>query len=382
MDSPLTPIEGTPAPFSSVLRETSDPQCRDAAICPVNQTAIEQLGGERSQPPFSALGAPSHLDSAVALQDAPQVALVDAVPAENHVEEEAATANAPQGDSIDGDVARASVGATTSPRAHPPKVTGSTSGPTAAVSQSIPSASGRAAVETSPSADAEAVGEPPTGSQDGFQPAKGEATRAAGRNALPTGAPLSKESSDGASVVRDGYGKSPDVAGPSRVEETQQPLARKRTAGKVKAPVRRSTGSAGGSVPVGRGGAQPFPSTGYQFEQMWRSTESSKDARLELLRTVPPSSVAKIFRRTPLEVELLGGVLCCLGEAFLPRRPVTALRWLKSLSKAARFGMTVALLGEGPGRAASRELLVRLESAPPEKVDPLEVETLRKMYLV
>eukprot|EP00752_Nemacystus_decipiens_P011197 g9950.t1 len=129
--------------------------------------------------------------------------------------------------------------------------------------------------------------------------------------------------------------------------------------------------------------ASQLPTTGYQFELMWRSADgSSPEARLELLRAVPPSSVAKFFRRTPIEVDLLGGVLRDLGEAFLPRKPATALRWLKSLSKACRFGMTVALLGEADGRAAAREVLARLEAAPPTKVDPRDVDALRKQFLV
>lgn len=124
------------------------------------------------------------------------------------------------------------------------------------------------------------------------------------------------------------------------------------------------------------------PTTGYQFEHMWRSTDRSPEARLELLRTVPPSSIAKLFKRTPIEVDLLGGILQDLGKAFLPRRPATALRWLKSLSKASRFSMTIALLGETEGRAAAREVLKRLEAAPPAKVDPQDVNALRKQFLL
>ena len=127
---------------------------------------------------------------------------------------------------------------------------------------------------------------------------------------------------------------------------------------------------------------QQLPTTGYQFELMWRSTDGTPEDRLELLRAVPPSSVAKFFRRTPIEVDLLGGVLRGLGEAFLPRKPATALRWLKSLSRACRFGMTVALLGEADGRAAAREVLTRLEAAPPAKVDPQDVAVLREQFLV
>ncbi|CAM9932977.1 unnamed protein product, partial [Ectocarpus sp. 4 AP-2014] len=126
--------------------------------------------------------------------------------------------------------------------------------------------------------------------------------------------------------------------------------------------------------------ALQLPTTGYQFESMWRGTDGSPEARLELLRAVPPSTIAKIFRRTPIEVDLLGGVLQELGQAFLPRRPATALRWLKSLSKASRFSMTVALLGEEDGRAAAREVLRRLEAAPPTKVDQKDVDVLRKQF--
>lgn len=134
------------------------------------------------------------------------------------------------------------------------------------------------------------------------------------------------------------------------------------------------------SAPACRAHALQLPTTGYQFESMWRSADGSPEGRLELLRAVPPSTIAKIFRRTPIEVELLGGVLQELGKAFLPRRPATALRWLKNLSKASRFSMTVALLGEEDGRAAAREVLRRLEASPPTKVDPKDVHGLRKQF--
>ncbi|CAM9280418.1 unnamed protein product [Scytosiphon promiscuus] len=125
-----------------------------------------------------------------------------------------------------------------------------------------------------------------------------------------------------------------------------------------------------------------LPTTGYQFEHMWRSTDGSPEARLELLRLVPPSSVSKFFRRTPIEVDLLGSILQSVGEAFLPKKPATAARWLKSLSKASRFSMTVALLGEADGRAAVREILCRLEKAPSAKVDPNDIRALREQYLL
>lgn len=127
-------------------------------------------------------------------------------------------------------------------------------------------------------------------------------------------------------------------------------------------------------------GKQQLPTSGYQFEHMWRSADGKPEARLELLRAVPPSSISKIFRRTPIEVELLGGILEHLEQAFLPGLPATALRWLKDLSKGSRFGMTVSLLGEGDGRGATRELLARLEAA--ATAEPEDLEALRKQYLL
>lgn len=44
--------------------------------------------------------------------------------------------------------------------------------------------------------------------------------------------------------------------------------------------------------------------------------------------------------------------------------------------------MTVALLGEADGRAAAREVLTRLEAAPPAKVDPQDVDAMRKQFLL
>lgn len=118
-----------------------------------------------------------------------------------------------------------------------------------------------------------------------------------------------------------------------------------------------------------------LPATGYQLEHMWRSSSTS-EARLRLLRTVPPSLISKIFRRTPLEVELLEGILTNLGEAFIPDQPATILRWLKSLSKTLRFGMTISLVGEGEGRRAVRELLSQL------KLEDTElVEDMRRQYM-
>ncbi|CAN0534718.1 unnamed protein product, partial [Scytosiphon promiscuus] len=72
---------------------------------------------------------------------------------------------------------------------------------------------------------------------------------------------------------------------------------------------KRSPAPSTAASPGAAARAQQLPSTGYQFEHMWRSTEGSLEARLELLRAIPPSSISKIFRRTALEVELLSGIL-------------------------------------------------------------------------
>lgn len=168
---------------------------------------------------------------------------------------------------------------------------------------------------------------------------------------------------------------SPPLGGRTEAEDRATPARTRPQA------VRPPTDAASSGL-TAQAAASQLPTTGYQFELMWRSADGSPRARLELLRAVPPSSVAKFFRRTPIEVDLLGGVLRDLGEAFLPRKPATALRWLKSLAKASRFGMTVALLGEDDGRAAAREVLTRLEAAPPVKVDPQDVDALRKQFLV
>lgn len=162
------------------------------------------------------------------------------------------------------------------------------------------------------------------------------------------------------------------LQGNTQVAETSQP--------EREFPQMRPSTAARASGSTSR--ALQLPTTGYQFEHLWRSTDGSPEARLELLRGVPPSYVAKFFRRTPIEVDLLDGVLQNLGKAFLPKRPGTALRWLKSLAKASRFGMTVALLGETDGPAAVREVLTRLEAAPPSKVDPQEIDAMRKTYLL
>lgn len=121
------------------------------------------------------------------------------------------------------------------------------------------------------------------------------------------------------------------------------------------------------------------PVTGYQVEHMWRSASSS-DEKVKLLESIPPKSVSKMFRQTPLELELLEGILGHLNQAFLPDRPTTALRWLKSLSKASRFAMTMSLMGEGKGRGAVRELLERLRNVS-QDAHVEEIEDMRRQYL-
>lgn len=271
----------------------------------------------------------------------------------------------------DGDVGQTE-GAVRSSISYAPEVSGSVVVPRA-VTRSAPSASKQAATGASQSDQPNVKS--PTEISGAVRLAKSEAV-AVGESSL-----ANKDSSK-TSVVRDTNGGSPEVAHPSGGEATKHDFSPKQTAEKTEASVKRSTSSAGGATTSAVSAQQAAPTTGYQFEHMWRSTEGSKEARLELLRTIPPSSVSKMFRRTPLEVDLLDGILRHLEEAFLPRRPGTALRWLKNLSKVPRFGMTVALLGEGRGREATRELLMRLEGAPPKKVDPSEVETLRKLYLL
>lgn len=116
------------------------------------------------------------------------------------------------------------------------------------------------------------------------------------------------------------------------------------------------------------------PATVYQLEYAWRSAAGT-EARVDLLRSIPPPSISKLFRRTPLDVELLESILEHLGPAFLPEQPRTAMTWLRNLSKASRFSMTVSLMGEGEGRRAVRELLTKLSA------DNVEgVEDMRRQY--
>lgn len=181
------------------------------------------------------------------------------------------------------------------------------------------------------------------------------------------------------SVPREGQPMQEDVAHPELKREAQS------EGQEVSAPIRmpqQGPSSRAASVAGTATQRLQLPTTGYQFEHMWRSTDGSPKARLELLRAVPPSSIAKFFRRTPIEVDLLGSVLRSIGEALLPKKPATAVRWLKSLSKASRFSMTVALLEEADGRAAVREILNRLEAAPSAKVDPNDIQALRKQFLL
>lgn len=139
-----------------------------------------------------------------------------------------------------------------------------------------------------------------------------------------------------------------------------------------------STNSASTAAISPDAAAKLLPTTGYQLEHMWRSaaTSSDPDARVELLRTLPPSSIVKIFRHTPLEVELLEEILGHLGAALLPRRPATAMRWLKSLSKASRFGMAVSLMGE-KGQRSVRELMKQIEAS---SIKREELEALKKQF--
>lgn len=175
----------------------------------------------------------------------------------------------------------------------------------------------------------------------------------------------SPEAAHPAGVMTSDMSPTGDATRPAENRVSEKPKA-----GKCPAGVGNGAGTFADSL-------QLLPTTGYQFEHMWRSAVVTSDARLKLLRAIPPSSLVKIFRRTPLEVELLEGILEHLGVAFLPGRPVTALRWLKNLSKASRFGMTASLMGEGEGKRAVRELLGQLEAS----AQLAEVEELRKQYM-
>eukprot|EP00903_Cladosiphon_okamuranus_P005495 g5477.t2 len=364
--------EETVAPFSSVLHQSRDKRVDGESNVYQARTTVEELPEEADDAPPPA---PSPTPVA-ALRDAAAAAGVSgpALPAAHNSpatqeEEDPATETALASSGTDGEEEEAAAGLTkknasagmTRPAAvseTTPAEDGATRSPEAAVLV--------AAAETNPGRPAVS---PAAESDQGDVDAKQASNAGDAGGGENTGSVLREEPHGGetasSSPPLSGRAQAEDKgkAAPLRTVEPTPPTATSPPCSTTHAPVQ-------------------LPTTGYQFELMWRSTGGSLEARLELLRAVPPSSVSKFFRRTPIEVELLGGVLRGLGEAFLPRKPATALRWLKSLSKACRFRMTVALLGEADGRAAAREVLTRLETAPPAKVDPQDVEVLRKQFLV
>ena len=341
-NAPSTGGKETIAPFSSVLHESAGKRANGESNVDsyAARTTVEELQEEVESHPSPTPSEPPNVISPGRALPAASVAAV--------FEEERAVHPVPcSRGSINGCAAAGLLPMTT---------------PTPAAVVTVPSAATSAAATPPPEVNVERDSGPPVSvdSEQGHVGMKHE-TKAEG----PSGDSF-------ASASREWEAESPSLQGKSQVMETSQPLQEPQ---KMRpSTVARASGSTSRAFQL--------PTTGYQFEHLWRSTDGSPEARLELLRAVPPSSVAKFFRRTPIEVDLLGGVLLHLGEAFLPKRPGTALRWLKSLSKASRFGMTVALLGETDGRAAAREVLTRLETAPPAKVDPQEIGVMKKTFLV
>lgn len=352
--APVTGSQETAAPFSSVLRQNKDKHASGESNVFSYQarTTVEELPEEAEAAPLSApLPTPVAPTTAVAPGRGLPSASNSAAPQEGRAMDTATDSSGIDTCSV------VSAGLT--------RTTTATSDTAPAGNDTrSPKAPGAVAAEVDPGRPAaSAAAEPDHGDVGAKQASNKKCASGGGENNM-------------GSVSREARGGKAAPPPPSRRTETKDKAAPVRTPQQA---VRPSTGtrSPGPTTP-----ASQLPTTGYQFEHMWRSTGGSPESRLELLRAVPPSSVVKFFRRTPIEVDLLGGVLRDLGEAFLPRRPATALRWLKSLSKASRFGVTVALLGEADGRAAAREVLARLEAAPAAKVDPQDVVDLRKHFLL
>lgn len=348
--APVTGSQGTVAPFSSVLRQNKDKHTNGESNVYSYQarTTVEELPEEAEASLSAPSPAPAAPMDAAASGRALPAASNSVAPQECRAMETApGSSSGVDGGAVAGLMTKTpdtGVARTATPE---PTPAGDATRP--------PKAAGVVAVEADPGRQAvSAAAESDQGNVDAKQASnKGGASGDNAGGVCP----------EAASPPLNGETEARDKASPVREPQTVRPSTDARSPDSTTRPLQ-------------------LPTTGYQFELMWRSTDGSTEARLELLRAVPPSSVAKFFRRTPIEVDLLGGVLRYLGEAFLPRRPATALRWLKSLSKASRFGMTVALLGEDDGRAATREVLTRLEAAPSAKVDPQIVGALRKQFLV
>ncbi|CAM9307352.1 unnamed protein product [Ectocarpus sp. 6 AP-2014] len=356
----VTGDEDTAAPYSSVLQESTDKRATNEATVYSYQarTVVEELPDEAEATlatPIPSPRAPTNAVSSVQSVSLPTASI--AVAAQNER----------GGDAVPRSYGRVDRDITVDPAGDKPKIAtveGSftkTTTPGAATPSEVTDVAAAHTVRPAVSTDlASKTGPPALSLVDvGAKEVTEQASAGGEGNSLSRGAHPVKEEATCPSLEARTEGK--ELCAPTQTPQQGRPS--------TPAPACRAMAH-----------ALQLPTTGYQFESMWRGTDGSPEGRLELLRAVPPSTIAKIFRRTPIEVELLGSVLQELGKAFLPRRPATALRWLKSLSKASRFSMTVALLGEEDGRAAAREVLRRLEAASPTKVDPKDVDVLRKQF--
>lgn len=381
-DAPVTVDEGTIAPFSSVLYGEKDGNRGSEHGSRGARTTFEELPEEDAAP--TTLPPPPEPTAATPLAPCDTLAAkpiaatrlegraLGAVPSSTGADAgEGVTLAAPVAvvePVLPVEIADSSTGMVTTEVGAPT--------PIAVVEGTLPDSKRVAAVTRPPTAVAPDALRPETPKEKvvASSAARSESSALAGTGncAKQTGITLRADACSGSAVAH--------VPGQETAARSTEgkPKTKKESAPSLK----RSTAPSSAASPGAAARAQKLPTTGYQFEHMWRSTEGSLEARQELLRAIPPSFIPKIFRRTPLEVELLAGILRHLGAALLPRRPTTALRWLKSLPKASRFGMTVALLGEEDGRAAARELLGRLEETPSVKVEPGVIDSLRGQYLL
>lgn len=379
-DAPATTDGGTIAPFSSVLRGSKGGNRGDDNGSRAPRTTFEELAEEAT--------APTTLSPPLELASAKPLASCDVLPvkpiAAIHLEGRAVGGMpSPTGVDTAKGVALAAPVVVVGP-VPPVEIADSSTG---LVTTEVGASPPIAVIEgTLPdSKRVEAVTRPPTAvAPDALRPeTPKEKVVTSSSDRSESSAPVGKGAKQTSKALRAGA-----RSGPAVTHVPEQETASPSTKGKPKTKKvsatshKRSPAPSTAASPGAAARAQQLPSTGYQFEHMWRSTEGSLEARLELLRAIPPSSISKIFRRTPLEVELLSGILQYLGAALLPRRPTTALRWLKSLPKASRFGMTVALLGEKDGRSAARELFARLEETPSVKAEPGMIDALREQYLL
>lgn len=353
--------EETVAPFSSVLQESRDKHAGESNVYSYQaRTTVEEL----SETAEASLHTPSPTPAAPTTAAASGRALPTGSNSAPPQEGRASTETASAASGMDGEAAAAAAAAGSRPKTANSDTARPAASETAPAGDDAPPSPGAAVVAAAEAGPGRPAVSPAAESDRGDVDVK---------RASNKGSASGDETGSASREARGETAPSPPLNGTAEAKDTAAQVR------PPPPPVRPSTDA---RSPGSTTQAIQLPTTGYQFELMWRSTDGSPQARLELLRAVPPSSVAKFFRRTPIEVDLLGEVLRDVGGAFLPRKPATALRWLKSLSKACRFGMTVALLGEADGRAAAREVLKRLEAAPPAKVDPRDVDVLRRQFLV